>query len=298
MSRIVSCLEKAQKGLGYYLSANKLMVLFFAVLLAFWLIDQKKINKKQNRFLVYSLLMTMILIIPPTAVAVLLYQTSYFDYAWAWSMVPVTCVIAFGVVMLWEQGIPQKKKICLFGVMVVILCICGNYGILGKISSDERVSRSETEKILVQIHELTPEKDSILWGPAQIMQEVRRQEGSVLVIYGRDMWDGKAGSYDYEAYSTELTEAYIWLEEVMADYYLGTGLVKPEEVFGFLEDKYFKTREAEKHIEAVLEAGANTIVWPNLISRQAEEILESFVADRNKTMEIAYTEEYAVYVIH
>ena len=298
MNQILGYLEKTVDGIGRYGAANKLLVCFFAVLLFVWLAEKKEISKGQNRFLVYSLFLTVVLLFPMTAVAVLIYQTPFYDYEWAWSMVPVTAVIAFGIVILWEQELSKKKKGLLAAVMVVILCLCGNQGRLQKIPEQEALVKVEIDSILEGVYSASDTGKPVLWGPSGVMQEARRQNGNIKLVYGRDMWDKKAGAYDYEAYSDELTEAYVWLEETMVHYAVAAVQENPKETLRFLEEQYDWTDGTERHVEEVIKAGADTIVLPSLIGDYIEESMRGASAAQNKVMKSVSAGEYSIYRIN
>lgn len=297
MNQILGYFEKAVDGIGRYGGTQKFLVLFFAVLLFAWLSEKKEITKQQNRLLVYSLLMSAVLLIPITAVVVLMYQTAYYDYEWSWSMVPMTAVIAWGIVLFGEQELSKKRKALLTVVIVCILCLCGNQGVCQKVPEKEALIREEMDEILKGVYEMSDSQRSVLWGPTGVMQEARRRDGRIMLVYGRDMWDEKAGAYDYEAYSRELTEAYVWLEEAMAHYDLAAGLDKPDETMSFLEEQYGWTKESEKHVEEVIKAGANTIVVPRLIGNHIEESMKKAAAAQNKEMKRVFAGEYSIYRI-
>lgn len=297
MNQILGYLEKAADGIGRYGAAQKLLVLFLAVLLFVWLLEKKEITQKQNRLLIYSLFMAVVLLIPITAALVLIYQTAYYDYEWAWSMVPVTAVIAFGIVLLLEQELSKKKKTLLTVVIVCILCLCGNQGIHQKVSEKESLIRGETDEILKGVYAVSDSQRSVLWGPSVVMQEVRRRDGNIMLVYGRDMWDEKAGAYDYEAYSRELTEAYVWLEEAMGHYDIAMDSDNSRETLKFLEEEYDWSEESCKHVEEVIKAGVNTIVLPELLGSHIEESMKEAVAAQNKEMKCVFVGEYSIYRI-
>ncbi len=298
MNQILGYLGKAVDGIGRYGATQKLLVLFFAVLLFAWLSEKKEITQKQNRLLIYSLFMAAVLLIPITAAVVLIYQTAYYDYEWSWSMVPITAVIALGIVLLLEQELTQKKKCLLTVVIVCILCLCGNLGIHQKVSEKEALIRGETDEILKGVYAVSDSQRSVLWGPAEVMQAVRRHDGNIMLVYGRDMWDEKAGAYDYEVYSSELTEAYVWMKEAMGHYDIAADSDNSQETLKFLEEEYHWSEESAKHVEEVIKAGANTIVLPMLTGSYIEESMKEAAAAQNKEMKSVFAGEYSVYWIN
>lgn len=297
MNQILDYLEKAVDGIGRYGAAQKLLALFLAVLLFVWLAEKKEISRNQNRFLVYSLFLAAVLLIPLTAVAVLIYQTAFYDYEWAWSMVPMTAVIAFGIVLLLEQEMSKKKKGLLIVIILCILCLCGNQGMIQKVSEKEAQIRVETDTILEGIYSVSDSEPIVLWGPAEVMQVARRSDGKIMLVYGRDMWDEKAAAYDYEAYSKELTDAYVWLEEAMVHYNTAMDSEHSQQTLQFLEEQYGWSKDAGKHVEEVLKAGTNTIVLPTMIGNHLEDGLKEAVVAQDKGIKSVFIGEYSIYRI-
>jgi len=295
MKQILGYFEKAVDGIAQYGAVQHFLVLFFAVFLFVWLSEKKEITEKQNRFLVYSLLMAVVLLIPVTAVAVMIYQTAFYDYEWSWSMVPVTAVIAFGIVLVLEQKMSKKKTILLTVIIAALLCLCGNQGCLQRVPEKENFIRREMDKILEGIYEASGDRSVVLWGPSDVMQTARRNDGNIKLIYGRDMWDEKAGAYDYEAYSSELTQAYVWMENAVRQYELALDSDAPEETLGFLDEQYNWNQETGEYVEEVIKAGADTIVLPTLIGDYIADCLTEASDTQGKTLKCVYVGEYSVY---
>lgn len=298
MSKVIDYLLRACDGIESYLSSNHYFVLLVVVLLTLWLTNKKQADEKQNRLLVYTVVIVVLLLCPISAVAVMIYQTAFYEYEWAWSMVPVTIVVAFGLVLFWNQKGRKLRKWGLIVLSIFLLCLTGNQGSFSKVPVGEVKIRGEIEEVTREIFSLRPNGENIVWAPKGLMQEIRRQDGRVLLIYGRDMWDHKAGAYDYEAYSQELTQAYLWLEKVMEYSDFAATLEQPKEAIAVLDEQYMWSRDAKNHIEQVLMAGANTIVLPNLLSEYMDQLIMSIVQEKSKQLQKAYTEEYTIYVIN
>ncbi len=295
MNRILGYFNKAVDGIAQYGAVQHFLVLFFAVLLFVWLSEKREITEKQNRLLMYSLLMAVVLLIPVTAVAVMIYQTAFYDYEWSWSMVPVTAVIAFGIVLVLEQKMSKEKKALVIVIISVLLCLCGNQGCLQRVPEKERFIRREMDKILEGIYEASGDRSLVMWGPSDVMQTARRKDGNIKLIYGRDMWDEKAGAYDYEAYSSELTQSYIWMENAMRQYELALDSDDPEETLAFGDEQYNWNQETGEYVEEVIRAGADTIVLPTLIGEYIADCLTEASDAHGKELRIVYTGEYSVY---
>lgn len=298
MSRILGYIGQAYNGLVQYVSSNGFFVILVSVLLFFWLSEKKDTDKKTNRLLVYTVLMLVILICPLSAVAVMIYQTAFYDYAWAWSMVPLTIVSAYGIAVFWSKESRKWRRIGIMVVTVLILCLIGNQGMIQRASAQDITSRRQTKEILQEIHSFDAQKEWVVWAPKRILQEIRRYDGQVMLVYGKDMWDEKSGSYDYEAYSQEMTDAYLWLEEAMEYAQLAGNLEKPAEAIRQLDELYKWSDNAEYTVEQILKAGANTIIWPNIMSEYMEDTISAILQKKGLEFQKAYTQDYTIYVVH
>lgn len=295
MSRILDYITGAISGLERYFAANKLIVVLFAVLLAGWLAEKKFAEEKGSRMLMYTLVMSILLICPLTAVAVMIYQTAFYDYEWAWSMVPITAVIAYAGAWLIDKGFSKKKKLLGVLLAVAVLFLCGNQGTLQVVETKEALAAEAAGKILQSLEGLGGTGQKILWAPKNIMQEVRRQDGKILLIYGRDMWDEKAGAYDYESYNESLTNAYLWLESMTELTETAAGMEEPLKSLKLLCQEKQLDEQTEGYLWIMVDAGVNTYVFPNLLADYLQEDLESIAAQRMLTVRTAYTEEYTIY---
>lgn len=289
---------KAVSGLQRYFDNNKLVVILFAILIVCWVWEQKQIDEYQNKFLTYSLFMIVILIIPFSAIFVLIYQTPFYDYEWAWSMVPVTALIAYGLTVFstWTQ-LKVRKWLAML-LTVVLILLCGNQGMLQKIPSNEKKVKENIDEVLQGIHCLKGEKEIKVWAPHLLMQEIRRQDGSIRLLYGRDMWDEKAGAYDYEAYTKEVTDAYLWMTDIAKYTELAETMEKPADTMQLLVKEYGLLEEAEKSLDTVIAEGANMLVFPGIMSIYLEEDISAVVKKYEKVLQETYTEKYVIYFVN
>lgn len=294
MSTLLAYLDRTIYGMTEFFRTDKSVVLLVAAFLYLWLKPKKAADNKENRMLVYSLIMTVVLLFPITAVAVVIYQTAFYDYAWAWSMVPVAAVVGYAAVQMYQEisrGNTRFQKVLPIVIILFVFFICGNQGTLqtDESTGDDGQIRAIAEALVHKEEAYAP----VLWAPKNIMQDMRRQTGEILLIYGKDMWDEKAGAYDYEVYSEEFTGAYEWLELVELLASLATG----EESFEMLQGEYELTEDAYRHTSVMIENGVNAIVVPKLASPMMGEALESIAAQSALTVEEIFTEQYTVYLL-
>ncbi len=295
MSKIIELFHQAVQGAERYFTTNRMIVLLLALLLAGIFCGRKLAGEKANRMLVYTVVMLFLVVCPVTAVGILLYQTGYYDYEWAWSLVPVTIVLAYGMTMLLEQKFTKKKLVAGICVVAAVLFLSGNQGSLQKPEATELVARTQIESILRCLKEQPGQK--LLWAPKNIMQEVRRRDGNILLIYGRDMWDAKAGAYDYEAYNETLTQAYLWLEEVVELEYQLKAVTEAEKAFAEICEERALEEPVEAYLWMLVDAGVNTYVLPGRTAELVQDELETIAKQRNMTIETAYTDSYTIYFL-
>lgn len=304
---------------------GKYIVLFLGVLLAagyFNCIKKKQMQQNDQGKLLfcYSCLTAVLAIVPITAVALMLYQTKFYDYEWIWSVVPLTAVIAAGAACLvdsapWQidqkcengkAGIFGKGKTVVFVlIMLGVLFLCGNRGsdsawnrgadlfggdylkeseeqarlILDKLA--EIADTDDTEDISQAAEAQTAGmfQDLMLWAPADILGSVRGIDGSVRVLYGRNMWEEALNAYSYDQYDEETITLYEWMEEV----------------------KHTKTQLQEQLtdvqvFEMALQKGVNCIVLP--INRtHTEAHLREAAEQSGYKIRPLFTEEYYIYRI-
>ncbi len=282
-------------GIEQCFSQDKTMVLVLAALLILWLTKVKGITKAGERMLVYTTVMSGILLCPFTAVCVVVYQSAFYDYEWAWSMVPVLVVIAYSMVLLWDANWKQEKRKqkipVLLGVLVLVF-FCGNQGRLKLVDATEANARANAEEIVACLEIMGESGNTILWAPKDIMQEVRRSTGEIKLVYGRDMWDAKSGAYDYEAYSPEFEKAYEWMEMVDV---LATE--SEEHVKEYLFETYHLDKNVSIVVEHMLLSGVNSIVLPRDGADFFDEDLRETVETAQMSVEKIYVGQYAIYLL-
>ena len=294
MSTLRNNWNLALQGIDRYLGENRFMVFFLVLLLGVFFFAKRPKCEKAGKLLAYTVIMTAVLLCPVTAVGILIYQTGFYEYEWAWSMVPVTAVIAYGITLFLEEKF--KKKLVLGLVIVAaVLFLCGNQGTLQTVSKSKKQALKEVESVLECIRKEPGEK--IVWAPKDMMELVRRKDARIQLVYGRDMWDAKAGSYDYEAYNESLTGAYLWLENMVKEESKISVSPEKEELFALT----WEAEEAEKglaeYMQALADAGVNTYVLPSLTAVYVEDFLRKEADMRALTMHTASTQNYTIYFL-
>lgn len=289
-------------GWTSYISADKLIVLFLGGML-YLLLSIAGEKGKSRLFIIYACVAALLACIPLTAACLMLYQTRFYDYAWIWSMVPVTAGIAFcGTKLIWEEVLggknglvprihrPWHRKL-LYGMgIVVAVCLfalCGNLGSWQKTDRAESLAGEQATELLQTLEQLESDSSAFrLWGPKDLMAQIRRQSGEIQLLYGRDMWDGKAAAYDYEVYTTEVILDYQWMESLCA---VGEGTEVSENDADM---------DPAGRLEDALARGVNLFVFPSNADSPERETLEQLLPAGEMAVEELQLDGYFVYWVY
>lgn len=193
-------LQNAGLGWTSYKECGKLAALLLAALLYLWFV-----RKEKTPLLLYTSVMTVLCILPVTAVLLMLYQTKFYDYQWIWSAVPLTAVTAYGAVLfLADYGIGSHRAGGRKAVPVIALLLAAALlsGGLGRQVWDRRAGKEEKAQarlVLESLRELCP-GEICLWAPREIQEYARELDASIKLPYGRNMWDLALNAYAYDVY--------------------------------------------------------------------------------------------------
>ena len=208
-------LRQAWLGWRDYSDHGKMAVLLAAVLLFMWF-GKRRVEHKP--LLLYTTIMTVCCVLPPTAAVLMAYQTKFYDYQWIWSLVPMTAVTAWGAVLvlarIWPDLKPALWRRGLAGAVLVasVAVLCGPLG-----SCDLDKGRPPEEKmhaysVLETVRETYPGERLCLWAPREIMEYAREADPEILLPYGRNMWNIALNGYAYDSYDERVTAMYQWME--------------------------------------------------------------------------------------
>ena len=238
-------------------------------------------QRKLKQFLLYSGVIIVLLMIPVSGMAFLIYQTRFYDYEWIWSCVPLTAILAWGIVTVIFEQIPsvggttgKSTKVVGFLAAAAILFMCGNRGVMQQVDTETLQSRQDGREILEYLEKEDILQGHIVWGPAKIMQYMRSHNGRVILFYGRDMWDAKAGAYDYDAYTEEEIACYEWMEIVSSPHNLY--LLEVEQA----PDDVHEALATENHIRQAVLGDVDVVILPSQINGWMERKIQ-LVADEN-----------------
>ena len=252
---------------------GKIMALFLAALLSLWINRERE---KQRQFLHYSTVSAVCCILPVTAAVLSLYQTRFYDYEWIWSIVPVTVVTAYaGTKVLAEhwQGFRReawRKGLPVTAGLLAAAFLCANFNSAAIDRENERAGRAEAECILETVRAegipetvgdgttVTESGSICMWAPEKVMGYARRLDSSILLPYGRNMWEEALGAYSYDTCSAEIKDMYQWMcivEETCTE----NDFDLTDIVIERMEEQELST---EKCLDTAREAGVTLLILP------------------------------------
>ena len=209
-------------GWQQFTASGKLVVFLPAALLFLWLGGKWKEKRSYRALFGYTSVMALCCTLPITAAALMIYQNRFYDYQWVWSLVPLTAVAAWAGTELLDQcskGFQMKqwrKWLPVSLLLLATLALCSGLGKGGFDRPGEEQRRLQAQQVLAQAAEQVAGRQdgTLLWAPRDILEYAREFDGSLELIYGRNMWDAALGAYSYDAYSLEIQNLYLWIENV------------------------------------------------------------------------------------
>lgn len=200
--------------------------------------------------LLFGACISILLIIPFSALLFRKMQTVFFDYAYLWVIVPIIPVVAFFLIVFIDylfdeaSGVKPGIRIGALVLSAIGLLLCGSLGtntwkyddMPTKVYQDEYDASSP---ILTRLYELASDKASLgasieassgaseersdidisanisnkltILAPPNITEYIHFYCGNVATIYGRDMWDYSMRAFSYTEYPTEYKALYEWM---------------------------------------------------------------------------------------
>ena len=287
MSTLMEYWNLTLSGFTQWMAVYKYLPVIIGFLIYRYFFRERYKNNIQRTFWLYGLASVTLFMIPVTGMFFLIYQTRFYDYGWGWSMVPLTAMLAIGVVefvfeqlkpgtMIAGEGLKEKgvlpARLCALLAAAAVFFMLGNQGGMQQVSEEELQIRQESEELLQYMEEQKLLQDSILWGPQNILQYLRSHSGEVTLFYGRDMWDPKSGAYDYDIYDDAEIGCYNWIETVSSvlNLYLLEVQQAPEAIHEALA--------TEVYLQEAVTRGADLIILPTEITPWVERKMQ-FIAE-------------------
>ena len=158
--------------------------------------------------------MTVLCILPLTAILLMKWQTNFYDYVWIWGMVPVTGMIACGVALLitwlWDGKWTKAQKWVATAMIIAVLMLGGGMGNTGSALPDLNAERQEIAQVLAQVRGQT-EGQICLLAPREVLAQARSIDPQFILLYGRNMWQGHLNAYSYDVYDQDRRDLYVWM---------------------------------------------------------------------------------------
>ncbi len=279
-------LKNAVNGWFAYTDAGKYAVLFLGILVWYWYNRyQKKVtDEPAKQLLIYATAMAVAVLFPPGTVFLMKYQTSFYDYRWIWSVVPVTLVISWGMTKIFleqyrVQWRGQYLKLAGFvSLGLAVILLCGNLDTEDCHGVSIAQEKAKTVRILDKLEESGDTEDICLWAPREVLAYVRGQNGEICLLYGRNMWEASLNAYAYDVYDQETTALYQWMET--------------EE--GVEEQPGLSDREA---VDMAFQKGVNCILVSKEKSARISRYVTEAAAGENLTVTCLEIEGYDIYRI-
>lgn len=270
-------IHNAWLGWIRFIQDGKIVALFLAALL---FLQSRPKKAVKGSFVLYAAVMAAGCMAPITAAILMLYQTRFYDYEWIWSLVPLTAVTAYGLAeflaeywkdfkgSLWKKGLPVTL------LLLGVLLLCGN---LEKTVWDRRNKTQERQQAQALLSEIRTRCDGqiCLWAPENVMEYARELDGSICLVYGRNMWEPALNAYTYDIYEPSVTELYHWMGQS------GEAIPWGE---GYAEGCAAVSRCAE----TAKSMGVNCILLPEDASRDKVKKLETALKTEAEKLEGCY----------
>ena len=297
-------LKSVIDGYSLFVTEYKYLALVICVLI-YGVFKWKQLKAQEvKNFLLYSGAMVMLLLFPVTAWVFMKYQTGFYSYFRVWSYVPLTAMLAWGIVTVIFQELPteamKERFSCVstkvwrvIGVLtaVAVLFVAGNQGKMLHISENEKSMKQNGADILQYMENENLLEGRLIWGAKDILQYMRSHNGDVVLYYGRDMWDAAAGAYDYEGYSAEETACYEWMELVSLPHTLY--LLEIEQA----TDEIHEALATEIYLKTAVENGVNTIILPGYIDPWVERKIKLIGQEQGNKITTAAVGDYTIWML-
>jgi len=188
--------------------------------------DSIKSEISDNRFIVwifYCIIVTILLIIPFTAILLMKFQTVFYSYSTLWIIATSLPLLAFALtlytVMLKQHVSKIKYSIFLVATFVVLL-LCGNMG-----KSTDNVTGLSIERPYFSYQESLPLLEKLndyaqsteyngeltILAPMNITAYSHMYSSNIKTLYGKDMWDTSMAPLTYNEYPEEYHKLYTWI---------------------------------------------------------------------------------------
>lgn len=195
--------KQIQDGYESFVSSGNYMALYFVCML-YVILTEKIKSLKYMQFVFFT---TMLFLFPITRYLLLLYRTNFYSYESLLALLPMNILIAYVFVQVMTKYEWQIKV----GVVILII-LCGSLSLPKSLVTEAKLTEDGIE-VLECFQEYDGKDKGSVWGPNEILGEMRKINASIEVVYGRDLWDEQLQAYTYDKYSQDKKALYTWMNQ-------------------------------------------------------------------------------------
>ena len=262
--------------------AGRLGGVLLLVLLVTWMLGLGR--DKQRELIKYGTVMTILCVFPLTAALLMLWQTNFYDYAWIWTLVPQTGIIACGatliLALIWKGSFDKRQKWLSAMMIIAVVLLSGGIGYAGRGAADLTAERKQIAAVLQEVR--GQESGQIcLWAPREVVAQARSIDEQFVLLYGRNMWEGHLNAYSYDTYDQDRRDLYVWMIMIGRYGTLDVPVATDIDIVG-------ERLEPGSHLEGLamvrkaLELGVDKILLPGNMSEESLETLRRELSAETK----------------
>lgn len=227
---MIRLLESWGAGKGSFVENGQYLALFLVVLL-FLCLTEKHINKE---FTFFSGILALLLLCPFTAKVLLAYQTAFFAHETVWELLPLTVLLAYGMVFIFSEitavmhakmhtknskatGRDKRSRVyeILTIVMFTVVLFLGGSVSFAETVTEKSVRQDRLPQEIGEVLDMLviPEETGVLLlAPDEVVAWARLYSGNIIMPYGRDISEVELTAYLYDTYTEEVRGLRDWVE--------------------------------------------------------------------------------------
>ena len=101
-------------------------------------------------------------------------------------------------------------------------------------TEQEETAAEDTARVLAEVKKRFADDRIVLWAPREIMEYAREYDSSVMLLYGRNIWDASLDILIDDVYPPEIYELQNWMDRAESGDDPKAFMTEPEVVRGYL----------------------------------------------------------------